>query len=92
MRSAGCIINDIADKDFDARVARTKKRPIAFGKVSVKLGLILFCNSLFDSTLCFNSIQFIYHHFSLMFDAFSIYLSLHEKIYLLAAAFFGYHI
>ena len=36
MRSAGCIINDIADKDFDARVARTKKRPIAFGKVSVK--------------------------------------------------------
>ena len=39
MRSAGCIINDIADKDFDAKVARTKKRPIAFGKVSVKLGL-----------------------------------------------------
>ena len=39
MRSAGCIINDIADKDFDARVARTKKRPIALGKVSVKVGL-----------------------------------------------------
>ena len=39
MRSAGCIINDIADKDFDSRVARTKKRPIALGKVSVKVGL-----------------------------------------------------
>ena len=39
MRSAGCIINDIADKDFDSKVARTKKRPIALGKVSVKFGL-----------------------------------------------------
>ena len=39
MRSAGCIINDIADKDFDSRVVRTKKRPIALGKVSVKVGL-----------------------------------------------------
>ena len=39
MRSAGCIINDIVDKDFDAKVARTKSRPIASGKISVKLGL-----------------------------------------------------
>ena len=39
MRSAGCIINDIVDKDFDAKVARTKTRPIASGKISVKLGL-----------------------------------------------------
>ena len=38
MRSAGCIINDVVDKDFDAKVARTKKRPIASGKVSVKVG------------------------------------------------------
>jgi len=40
MRSAGCIINDIVDKDFDKKVERTKNRPIASGKVSVKLGLI----------------------------------------------------
>ena len=39
MRSAGCIINDIADKDFDSKVTRTKLRPIASGKISVKLGL-----------------------------------------------------
>ena len=38
MRSAGCIINDIADKDFDKKVTRTKDRPIASGEVSVKIG------------------------------------------------------
>ena len=36
MRSAGCIVNDIADKNFDKEVERTKNRPIASGKVSVK--------------------------------------------------------
>ena len=35
MRSAGCIFNDIADKDFDKKVERTKDRPIASGKISV---------------------------------------------------------
>jgi len=40
MRSAGCIINDIADRKFDKKVYRTKNRPIASGKVSVKFGLI----------------------------------------------------
>ena len=39
MRSAGCIINDILDKDFDKNVARTKNRPIASEKISIKLGL-----------------------------------------------------
>tara|TARA_B110000211_G_scaffold230064_1_gene288893 strand:+ start:211 stop:903 length:693 start_codon:yes stop_codon:yes gene_type:complete len=36
MRSAGCIFNDIVDKDFDKKVKRTRKRPIASGKISVK--------------------------------------------------------
>ena len=35
MRSAGCIFNDIVDKDFDKKVKRTKKRPIASSKISV---------------------------------------------------------
>ena len=39
MRSAGCIVNDILDKEFDAKVSRTKNRPIASGKISVKLGI-----------------------------------------------------
>ena len=37
MRSAGCIVNDILDKEFDSKVFRTKNRPIASGKISVKL-------------------------------------------------------
>jgi 4-hydroxybenzoate polyprenyltransferase len=39
MRSAGCIVNDILDKEFDKKVSRTKKRPVASGKISIKLGL-----------------------------------------------------
>tara|TARA_Y100000590_G_scaffold449439_1_gene587542 strand:+ start:43 stop:906 length:864 start_codon:yes stop_codon:yes gene_type:complete len=35
MRSAGCIVNDIVDKDFDKKVKRTMSRPIASGKISV---------------------------------------------------------
>ena len=39
MRSAGCIFNDIVDKDFDKKVSRTKSRPIAAGKISVRHSL-----------------------------------------------------
>ena len=65
MRSAGCIINDIADKDFDARVARTKKRPIAFGKVSVKLGLF------YSAILCLIALNVL-----LQFNLYTIILAL----------------
>ena len=36
MRSAGCVINDIADRDFDCRVERTRNRPLASGRLSVR--------------------------------------------------------
>ena len=39
MRSAGCIVNDISDKEFDKKVSRTKNRPIASNQVSIKLGI-----------------------------------------------------
>lgn len=42
MRSAGCVINDFADRDFDPHVARTRERPLAARKVTVKEALILF--------------------------------------------------
>ena len=47
MRSAGCIVNDILDKEFDAKVFRTKNRPIASGRISIKLGII------YSIILCF---------------------------------------
>ena len=46
MRSAGCIVNDIIDKEFDQKVERTKNRPIASGEISILLGTfysILLC-------------------------------------------------
>lgn len=41
MRSAGCVINDYADRDFDGHVARTQQRPLASGRVSSKEALWL---------------------------------------------------
>ncbi len=42
MRSAGCVINDYADRAFDPHVARTKERPLAAGRVSPREALLLF--------------------------------------------------
>ena len=42
MRSAGCVINDFADRDFDPHVERTKTRPLAAGEVSAREALGLF--------------------------------------------------
>lgn len=42
MRSAGCVINDYADRGFDPHVERTRDRPIAAGRVSPREALVLF--------------------------------------------------
>ena len=42
MRSAGCVINDYADRDFDPHVRRTKDRPLAAGRVTAREAIILF--------------------------------------------------
>ncbi|MBF6058783.1 4-hydroxybenzoate octaprenyltransferase [Thiomicrorhabdus heinhorstiae] len=42
MRSAGCVINDFADRNFDGHVERTCCRPLATGEISAKAGLIFF--------------------------------------------------
>lgn len=42
MRSAGCVINDYADRDFDKHVERTKERPLTSGKVTTREALWLF--------------------------------------------------
>lgn len=47
MRSAGCVINDIADRDFDPHVERTRDRPLAAGRVTTREALGLFLALLF---------------------------------------------
>ena len=42
MRSAGCVINDYADRDFDKHVERTRERPLTAGRVSTREALALF--------------------------------------------------
>ena len=62
MRSAGCIINDILDKEFDKKVFRTKDRPVASGKISVKLGIayaLILCFCALLILLNFNTITII---------------------------------
>ncbi len=57
MRSAGCIVNDILDKEFDAKVFRTKSRPIASGKISLHLAIfytLLLCSLALIVLLNFN--------------------------------------
>ena len=65
MRSAGCIVNDILDKEFDKKVFRTKERPIASEKISIKLGLI------YVIFLCFIALLVL-----LNFNTFTIALAL----------------
>ncbi len=58
MRSAGCIVNDILDKELDKKVKRTKQRPVASGKISVKRGLfyvVLLCLLALAILLNFNT-------------------------------------
>ena len=65
MRSAGCIVNDVLDKKYDAKVIRTKNRPIASGKISIKLALI------YSLLLCFFALLVL-----LNFNLFTIILAL----------------
>ncbi|MDO8267389.1 MAG: 4-hydroxybenzoate octaprenyltransferase [Moraxellaceae bacterium] len=51
MRSAGCVINDWADRNLDGQVTRTKDRPIASGKVKPNEALFLFAGLLLASAL-----------------------------------------
>ena len=57
MRSAGCIVNDIVDKDFDRKVKRTRSRPLASNKISIKRSLIyvvILCSLAFLILIQFN--------------------------------------
>ena len=62
MRSAGCIFNDIIDKDIDKKVQRTKNRPLALGVISVKRSLMYvatICLIAFGILIQFNQITIV---------------------------------
>lgn len=65
MRSAGCVINDYADRDFDPHVARTRNRPIAAGRVSPREALLLFLG------LCLTALSLV-----LLMNSLTVWLSL----------------
>ena len=63
MRSAGCIVNDISDKKIDQKVERTKNRPIASDKVSIKLAIFytaILCSLAFLVLINFNKLTIIF--------------------------------
>ena len=73
MRSAGCIVNDIVDKDLDKKIKRTKNRPLASKKITVKKSLfyvIVICLLAFLILIQFNKLTIFLGMFS-MFFAFS---------------------
>ena len=65
MRSAGCIVNDILDKEFDKKVFRTKNRPIASNQISIKIAIF------YVFILCFLALLVL-----LNFNTFTIILAL----------------
>ncbi len=65
MRSAGCIVNDILDKEFDKKVFRTKDRPIASNQISIRLGIF------YAIILCFLALLVLIN-----FNSFTIFLAL----------------
>ena len=70
MRSAGCIFNDIVDRDFDKKVERTKNRPLASGQISVNRSLIYIC------LLCLSAFAIL-----VQFNLFTIYLGMFSMIF-----------
>jgi len=64
MRSAGCVINDFADRDFDGHVSRTKERPLVTGIIKPREAIILF------SLLCLLAFGLV-----LLTNPFTVYLS-----------------
>ena len=65
MRSAGCIVNDILDKEFDKKVFRTKNRPIASEQISIKVAIF------YALVLCFLALLVL-----LNFNKYTIILAL----------------
>ena len=91
MRGAGCIVNDIFDKNLDKSVVRTKDRPIASGRIKVSEAVLFFL--FFIRTRIINTafIKFDFNFYWLDFILFASSLSAFKKSYILATATIGYN-
>ena len=70
MRSAGCIINDIVDRDYDKKVRRTNQRPLATGKISIYLSsfyAVCLCGLAFIILIQFNFLTIVLGMGSMVF-------------------------
>ena len=68
MRSAGCIVNDIVDRDLDKKVQRTKNRPLASSLISIKISLcyvVVLCSTAFLILIQFNLLTIMLGLFSM---------------------------
>ncbi len=70
MRGAGCTYNDIVDRDFDAKVARTALRPIPSGQVSVRQAVVFLAAQLFVGFL----ILLLFNRFTILLGVLSLAL------------------
>ena len=86
MRSAGCIYNDIVDKEIDKKVERTKNRPLATGKINLRnawiLGIIVNLSFIPIILFQFNNKTIL---FGLSVIFYSSTISFCKKIYILAS-------
>lgn len=89
MRSAGCIINDIWDKEYDAKVERTKSRPLASGALSVKQALALLFALLAASLLIVTQLKWEVFYYALASLPFIILYPLMKRITWWPQAFLG---
>lgn len=89
LRPAGCIINDIWDKDFDVKVDRTKSRPLASGKVIISESLVLLLGLLFAGFILLLSFHENTIYFTLITIPLIIFYPAMKRITFFPQAFLG---
>jgi len=89
MRSAGCVINDIADRKYDGHVSRTRHRPLAINEVSVKQAWILFIVLLLLSASLLLFLNLLTFYLALAAAFFAITYPLMKRYTYLPQAYLG---
>ena len=88
MRSAGCVINDYADRHFDGHVERTRQRPLATGVLSAKEALIFFYGTVLYRIFISTDPQYVNDSTLIRRCISCSALSFYETTHLLASGFF----